>query len=215
MEKSLHIDYLKIENYFTDSELTDIFHELDQLNRPGILDLPEETGSSVEEDGTIRKVNSGLFFNNVYKHPKYSSIMTHVRKMFDGPTSTYANMSLWNMGILQTTASSTLLSYYENSDHYKPHVDASVITVLHWLWKEPRRFEGGDLTLLDTGEKIPLTNNTMLMFPSNCWHEVSPVIMEEQYRNQGLGRYCITTLLYTVAYPSAEFESFMKENANY
>jgi len=61
MSQNLHIDYLKIENYFTDQELTDIWHELDQLNRPGILDLPEETGSSIEEDGTIRKANSGLF----------------------------------------------------------------------------------------------------------------------------------------------------------
>jgi hypothetical protein len=214
MEQELHIDYLKIENYFTDQELTEIWHELDQLNRPGILDLPEDTGASIEGDGIIRKANSGLFFHDVYKHPKYSPVMTHVRKMFNGSTSKYAGMSLWNMGILQTTASSTLLSYYENSDHYKPHTDAAVVTVLHWLWKEPKRFEGGELTLLDTGEKIPLTNNTMLMFPSHCWHEVSPIVMEEQYRNQGLGRYCITTFLYTTANPSAEFEAFMKANAN-
>lgn len=189
------IDYLLKRDYFTQDELDGIWAEIDNLQRVRAFIPPEESGSA-RENGVILKQNSAVFFHQVYTHPRYSPTIHAVRKMFNGVTGEYSAMSLWNRGILQTSASSTMLSYYENSDHYKAHYDSSVVTVLHWLWKEPKSFEGGELTLVDTGEKIPLTNNTMLMFPSCCIHEVSPVIMDAESIGKGLGRYCITTFLY-------------------
>jgi predicted 2-oxoglutarate/Fe(II)-dependent dioxygenase YbiX len=213
MTEKLQIDYLLIQDYFTQEELNGIWAEFEVLQNTDSFEPPEETGSATI-DGIVLKQNSAIFFDKVYKHPKYSPTVRAVRKMFEGPTSEYANKSLWNMGILETSASATLVSYYENADHYKPHKDNAVVTVLHWLWKEPKAFEGGELTLLDTGEKIPLTNNTMLMFPAHCWHEVSPVIMEAENLGKGLGRYCITTFLYTTLNPDAAYYDYINPNAN-
>jgi hypothetical protein len=198
IDPTIEIPYLLVKDYFTEAELDMIWKELDHLNRPGVFDPPGNTGSATYE-GEIIKSNSGVFIDKVYTHPKYSAIFQCNHKIFDGYTAQYWDLSFYNRGILQTNASDHLISYYENSDHYKPHNDQAVATALHWLWKEPKKFEGGELTFSDTGETIPLTNNTMLLFPSYAMHEVSPVIMAPEDMGKGLGRYCISIFMYNTA----------------
>jgi len=76
----------------------------------------------------------------------------------------------------------TLVSYYEDSGHYKSHVDNSIITAIHYLWKEPKTFTGGELYFGNF--EVPIENNCMLIFPSCTLHEVKPL--------KGYGRYAIT-----------------------
>jgi predicted 2-oxoglutarate/Fe(II)-dependent dioxygenase YbiX len=198
MSEDLKIHYLKVENYFNEQELEEIWRELDHLNRPGVF----ESGSGRlgaaydQETGSPLKVSSGLWIHEVYKHPKFSAIHKHMGKLFNGYTSEYASLDYSNYAALLTEASSQLINYYECEDHYKPHRDNAVATALHWLWKEPKKFEGGELTFTHTGETIPLTNNTMIIFPSYAMHEVSTVWMEPLDCNKGLGRYCLSTFLF-------------------
>jgi hypothetical protein len=192
------VHYLKVENYFSDEELELIWRELDHLNRPGVFLLPEETGASIDiETGMVRKQNAGVFISEIYKKPKYSAVYGILGKLFQGYTYRFATEHYSNRGVLQTEASDHLISYYENQDHYKPHRDNAVSTALHWLWKEPKKFEGGELTFTETGETIPLTNNTMIIFPSYVEHEVSPVVMAPEDCGKGFGRYCLSTFLFT------------------
>jgi len=192
------VNYIIERDYFTEHELELIWRELDHLNRPGVFDPPEKTGSSLDlESNTVRKQNSGLWIHEIYHKPKFSAIFSCVGKLFNGYTYKYATHHYTNRGVLQTEASTHLISYYENQDHYKPHRDNAVATALHWLWKEPKKFTGGELTFTETGETIPLTNNTMIIFPSYAEHEVSQVVMNPEDCGKGLGRYCLSTFLFT------------------
>ena len=91
----------------------------------------------------------------------------------------------------------TLISYYENNDYYKAHADTSDITALTWLFKEPKRFTGGDLIFPDTEERIECKNNKIILFPGCIRHQVTEINMEKQHQNQKLGRWCITQFLHS------------------
>jgi Rps23 Pro-64 3,4-dihydroxylase Tpa1-like proline 4-hydroxylase len=87
----------------------------------------------------------------------------------------------------------TLVSYYENSDYYKPHSDVAVYSTLTYLYKDPKNFTGGDISFIIENERldIEIQNNLSIVFPSGYLHEVSPVTI----LNSGLedhGRYCIS-----------------------
>jgi Rps23 Pro-64 3,4-dihydroxylase Tpa1-like proline 4-hydroxylase len=97
----------------------------------------------------------------------------------------------------ETNKDSTFVSYYEDSDHFKPHFDVFQFTALIWLYKEPKQFEGGDLIFNELNEKIEIKNNRMLFFPSYLLHSVEEVKMK--INEFGMGRYCISHFFYTVA----------------
>jgi hypothetical protein len=195
LKQEIKIPYLLKRDYFTEEELGMIWKELDHLNRPGVFDPPLQTGSATF-GGQVLKQNSGVFLDKVYHHPKFSAIFQCNQKIFNGVTGEYSWLDYSNRAILETKASDHLVSYYEDADHYKPHTDHAVATALHWLWKEPKKFEGGEFTFSDTGETIPLTNNTMILFPSHATHEVSQVTMALEDQGRGLGRYCISIFMY-------------------
>ena len=74
--------------------------------------------------------------------------------------------------------------------HFQPHRDSTgaqshrTLTFVYYLFREPRRFQGGDLLLRDDEEGgeprlgysryIP-RNNSMILFPSDRLHQVLPV----------------------------------------
>jgi len=84
-----------------------------------------------------------------------------------------------------------MISYFENSDYYEPHHDCACITVLSWLYREPRRFSGGDL-IIENDLKVDCLNNRTIVFPSILKHEVTKIRMDKRDMNQNLGRFCIT-----------------------
>ena len=156
---------------------------------------PHLTGSGMRETGELKKNNKGIFLSEVFNEPNCSSMWRCSRKIFNGDTIEYSELHLSNRSILSTNSSSILYSYYENSDYYESHRDDSVVTVLYWFFKEPKKFYGGNLTFDDTGEVIEVTNNTMIMFPSWAHHSVSEVSMSDVNLNKKLGRYCVTQFL--------------------
>ena len=87
----------------------------------------------------------------------------------------------------------TLINYYENSDYYLEHHDDGILTILYWIYREPKRFEGGEFYLQD--EKIELKNNRLIIFPSNIKHSVTEVRMDEEHTDKKLGRFCISQFI--------------------
>ncbi len=86
------------------------------------------------------------------------------------------------------------LTAHNNAHYFQRHRDsgdigtsARVVTFVYYFHKEPRRFEGGSLRLfkgkLENGiytcgkaaVDLDPTNNTMVFFPSACYHEVLPI----------------------------------------
>jgi len=94
-------------------------------------------------------------------------------------------------GFEYTTVDSTLISYYEDTQYYKPHADLAKYSVLIWVFKEPKKFTGGDLILTDLDLKIECKNNRMVLFPGMCLHEVTEIKMKKGKNKLGDGRWCI------------------------
>ncbi len=190
------LDYIYKENFFTEEELCSIWKELEFINSPLILEDPGDTGTAVDDDGVPLKQNSGVFLDRLFvDYARVSSIYNCASKIFQGSTLEYSKLSFNSTAILSTRKSSCLVSYYDHGDSYKEHHDLCVVTCLFWFYKEPKKFSGGDLFLPQFNKTFSAKNNSMLMFPSHARHLVTPVLIEEENRGKGLGRYCVTVFL--------------------
>jgi len=195
-DKPYEFPYLVVDDYYNEEELIKIWYELGHC-RDKLLS-PEDSGSAYNIDNRGKreylKTNASLW---IHESIEYSLIRECTKKTFDilndvkDQQKEYSK-STWFFKNLYTHSNCTLVSYYENSEYYKSHYDHAVITVLTWLYVEPKKFKGGDLTFTDYDITIECINNRTIMFPSLIRHEVDPIIMREEDCNKGLGRWCLT-----------------------
>lgn len=193
--------YIVIENTYTPEELELIWEELNFLCYPEKLIPAEEiaSGSAIDVDtGRILKKNMCVWLEHCYKGPKISNIEKVNNKFFDNFDKIFDNHPSWYFKTFQFNFKSTLVSYYENSDYYEPHTDVSRITCLTWLFKEPKKFTGGELTLFYENSEITfeLNNNVTVIFPGSIMHSVSEVVMDESECGKKNGRFCLTQFLF-------------------
>ena len=195
-DKPYEFPYLVVDDYYNEEELIKIWYELGYLRDK--LVSPKKGGSAYITDSKGKreylKTNTCLYIDNVLKG---SWIRECNRKTFDiqndiKDQQKNHSTSTWFFKNLSTNFDSTLVSYYDNSEYYKSHHDNALITVLTWLYINPKRFKGGDLTFTDYDITIECINNRTIMFPSLIRHEVDPVIMKKEDCNKGLGRWCLT-----------------------
>jgi len=188
--------HVVINDYFTEEELKRVWKELNFLTQKDKLQIPEKTGTARNEDGTPKKRNSGLFLDEVYSNRDISDILKFGRKIFDDVESRkiIANscweLKPWLDGIGRFT---TLVSYYEDSDYYKPHKDIGFFTTLVHLFTEPKHYTGGELYFPEFDFTVPTVYNRMFIFPSQLEHQVNLVKMNNSDFS-GYGRYTITQL---------------------
>jgi hypothetical protein len=169
------VTFCVIKNFYSDDDLEIIWKELETL-RPH-FGGPEKTGAAQNPLGHSKKNNKGIFV------PPGNPITILNRKLFKSELVHDLSKLNWFFGYLKhLNQDSTLISYYEDSGHYKAHVDESIITAIHYLWKEPKTFTGGELYFGDF--EVPIENNCLLIFPSCTFHEVKPL--------KGYGRYALT-----------------------
>jgi hypothetical protein len=185
-------EFILIDNTYTEEELWLIFLELDFWALSGNLMGPEHTGTARNHDGSPKKSNKGVFLDSVYTDRGYSNLLKFNRKLFgvtlDKP-STVLN------ALRESNEDSTLVSYYENGGEYKSHKDASQLTAVTYLYRQPKAFDGGDLVLTEYGYAFEPWFNRTYVFPSVVEHEVTPVIMKPEDCGKGLGRYCISAFI--------------------
>ena len=177
------VQFCIINNYFTKDEVEVLHEELVKLD----LKEPDQTGGAQNISGKPLKQNKGTFVEN-----KASVIGKLTRKLFDdvAPHLKYTHW-FWNYFNIALN-DSILVTRYDTGDYYKSHRDASVITAIYYTWKEPKTFSGGDLYF---GEfRVPIRNNSLLLFPGPTFHEVTPV--------EGSGRWAVTQFLNVAPSPS-------------
>ena len=105
----------------------------------------------------------------------------------------------YSRSYLSSNFDSSMVSYYEENDHYTPHHDTMLWTCLIWMVREPRLFDGGDFKLNEPDTEIKLKNNRMVMFPSCLLHSVTPIKFKKQPPKEiGYGRYTITHFYYSM-----------------
>jgi hypothetical protein len=188
--------FLQIENLYNESELKLIWQELDFLNYPEKLKIPEKTGTAFNEENIPLKSNKGLFLDTIYPEREISNILTLNSKSFDSEiVDAFSELSFGYQSIKQTNDDSTLISYYENADYYKPHEDIAMYTAVTWFFKEPKAFVGGDFYFSDYNLKIEVQNNMMILFPSFVKHSVDEIILKDKSLF-GYGRYSMTQFAY-------------------
>jgi Rps23 Pro-64 3,4-dihydroxylase Tpa1-like proline 4-hydroxylase len=189
------IPHIIVENFYSEQELSDVWKELEFLTNERIMVSGDKTAPAIDNNGNILKNNHGVFLDAFYiSNRKASHILTYNRKFWDKEfvegikqcNDIFKTISLTNQD-------STLLSYYENSNNYLLHNDQAIYTMLIHLYKEPKCFTGGELSLHGDGDlTYELKNNRMILFPSFYNHSVSNIIMNDHKKFSGNGRYAIS-----------------------
>ena len=195
-----------IEDLYDSDEEKLIWDEIEFLSYRHKMGNAKETGSAFDDvSGTYLKQNYGIHLDELYPNRDFSNILFATKKIWDPKLLeeiSSTDYSFWNYRRVNTKH--TLLSYYENSNQYKPHRDSSQFTALTWFYKEPKQFEGGDMCFPEYDHNITIKNNMCIIFHSFVQHQVTKVKMEAQKRNKygkftGLGRYSISQFM-TVNY---------------
>jgi Rps23 Pro-64 3,4-dihydroxylase Tpa1-like proline 4-hydroxylase len=187
-------EHIIVEDMYSSNELTKIWRELDFLTSDQRLNV-ENTSSATDFEGNKLKSNYGVFLEEFYRDIRHSDIINIVNSKI---TVDLLDNFSYNQIFKKVNFFSSLLSYYESGDEYKFHFDESIITMTSYFFREPKNFIGGDFFLIDKNYKIEVKNNMTILFPSFNNHAVSHVEMNKTEKMSGLGRYCVSTFLYTV-----------------
>lgn len=186
--------FLLVRDFYTSDELSLIWKELDFLTRPEIMVPGNMTNPNVDATGVYSKKNKVHFLDEVYTNRQTSNILTLNRKVVQPDVITaFADLNFGYNAIKNCNVYYTQVGYYENADYYKSHSDAGNYTALTWLFKEPKKFSGGNLTFTDYGYTIEIENNMMAIFPSFVLHEVDEIKLDDMSTNNG--RYVIAQFL--------------------
>tara|TARA_X000000368_G_scaffold103849_1_gene80312 strand:- start:734 stop:1426 length:693 start_codon:yes stop_codon:yes gene_type:complete len=200
--------YITIDDLFTHNELDLIWEELNFLTYSHKLLQPRFDASQQEK--YLAAYNNRIFLDELYGNSQaaynrhgslngfrdVSNILSIIPKIYADDYKICKGHDSWFFKNLKGSLDYTCLSYYENGNYYMPHSDSSLLTTLIWLYKEPKKFDGGDLFFPDYNTSIKVKNNVAILFPSMIQHGVDIVNMKEQYQNKKMGRYCITNFLH-------------------
>ena len=197
-------NHLVIDNFFKGDDLKNIWLELDFLTREDIMVPPEySNGARDPQTKTLLKKNNVIFLDDIYQKRETSTILSKFEKIYNEDVIDIIDDLPNEFKYFKFVGHDrTFISYYENSDYYKPHVDQAILTCLYWCNKLPQSFEGGDLILVDERTEIKYKNNRLVIFPSHKLHSVNPVTMIQNNTSfSTFGRYCITKFLFVTPKP--------------
>ena len=190
-----------IDNWYSEQELKAVWKELDFYSGTQEMQRAENnlTVTGVDKKGEPQAKCYRIFLDSFYQQNKrhVSSILSFMKK-FKNP-NLHNKFKTIPMGrqFTETNSDTSFISYYENEDNFKPHFDVFQFTALIWLYKEPKKFTGGNLVLHDfDNEEIKVKNNRLVFFPSYYLHSVTPIKIKDE--EEGMGRYCISHFFYTV-----------------
>jgi Rps23 Pro-64 3,4-dihydroxylase Tpa1-like proline 4-hydroxylase len=100
-------------------------------------------------------------------------------------------MPLHHNNFINTNTDASFIGYYDKDQYYKPHHDSVQFTCLIWMYKEPKKFFGGNTRLVPIDATIECIPNRMLFFPSYIQHEVTSLKASKNIPF-GYGRFGIT-----------------------
>lgn len=185
-----------IDEFYDASAYDRMFQELEFLNNDKKFYGPGLTGSALDRfTGTPIKKNIGIILDEVYNDKTISNILKENKKLFlDEITDLLMEHNVFFRYLRGDVINITLVQYYEDADYYDFHTDASTLTAITWFYKEPKKFDGGDL-IFEDNSVIRCLANRIVIFPSVLYHSVAKVSMNLEDRDKKLGRYSITQLI--------------------
>lgn len=183
--------YMLVDDFYTTKEQFSIWEELEYYRRKNLYSdgkLPDSYGVS-----PVANLNR-ISLEELYPDNRQdSNILTLYKKILSEEVlEKYRQTTPAARQFENTNYDCSVVNYYEDSNNYGEHFDSFMHTVFIWFYKSPKRFEGGNLRFPELNKTIECIHNRMVMFPSYYLHEVEKVEIENKYRDQGLGRYCMT-----------------------
>ena len=191
-----------IDDFYSKDSIEKMWQELCFLNNDPrkFQEDPKSTGSAynfnAENERIYFKKACSLFLDEVYQNNRsISNILIENRKLFSieiRQKLTELHPFFKYMECIDFD--NTLFNYYENSDHYLPHIDQAVLTAVTFFYKKPKSFFGGEL-VIEKELSIDCVYNRCVIFSSILSHEVTEVILDNKSINQNNGRFSITQFL--------------------
>ena len=189
--------FIVIDNWYLPNEVENVWKELDYYStqkETGKIERAETTTVAKDDTGNPRSNAYRFYIENYYAKREVSPILNYTDKF---RLREFHNLMSYcppfSRSFFSSNYDTSLISYYEESDHYKPHHDTFHWTALVWMAREPICFKGGDLIFPEFDTEIKFKNNRLVMFPSCYLHAVPAVKFKRQPEKSGMGRYTITT----------------------
>jgi hypothetical protein len=189
------IDAVVIDNFYTEKQLSEIMLELKWLTKPSILLDESHLVTAKTVEGHMMSSKNGVFLENVFAHWEHSALISHcmTQTHSDEFRNSILKFNTMFKSLMHCNARSHLLSYYENSDYYKPHTDSFFFTLLNYFNTEPKQFSGGEIVLKscisDKEATIEPLNNRVVLIASATTHEVKAIKSNTSKSFTGDGRY--------------------------
>ena len=184
--------HMIVENFYNDAELKLIWEELDFYTKDGKLFDAHEFG------GVVNKTNSkAIWLDKVFdkKYRNLSNILKVNRKLFDSAvleafSSVHDCCSIAKFCNYDVTK----VRYYHDGDYYEPHTDKTVQFLgFSYFYREPKKFEGGELIFPKYDYTFDCPNNSLIMMPGWVEHGVSKISIKNSDYFDGYGRYAVTS----------------------
>jgi Rps23 Pro-64 3,4-dihydroxylase Tpa1-like proline 4-hydroxylase len=191
-----------IEDTFSSDQLTLIWKELDFITNRNAMKHWENSKEKLGEELQTEKMNNVFYPFEKYRDPMSISpitVFSQAQLFNDNMFEFYESINPCHGLYRHQNFYTTFISYYQDSDKYDYHRDNSCYTCLTYLYKEPKSFEGGEITLKVSGveETKEIKNNMSIIFPGVYQHRVSPITMSEEFgKYSTYGRYCISQFTY-------------------
>ena len=184
--------HLIYHNFYSNDELKLIWEELDFYTKPDkLLDAKEYLG-------VVDKTNAkALHLDVVYpkKFRKLSNILTVNRKVFEPQVlEPFSKLHDCCVHSTQSNYDHTKVRYYHDGDFYEPHTDNFFdFLAFSYFYREPKRFEGGELFFPKYNYSFSCNNNSTIIMPAWVEHGVTKVSIKDSDYYDGFGRYAITS----------------------
>ena len=189
------IDAVVIDNFYTEEQLKEIMLELKWLTKPSVM-VDETKLKAAATNGEILTSKNGVFLEEVFKNWKHSALISSGMAQLELPEfkDNLLKFNTMFKSLFDCNSRCHLVSYYENSQYYKPHKDASFYTVLSYFFIEPKQFEGGELVVYSCNSTKEATiepkHNRTVVIQSSTMHQAKEIKSKIDQKLSGQGRYC-------------------------
>jgi Rps23 Pro-64 3,4-dihydroxylase Tpa1-like proline 4-hydroxylase len=168
----MNMDYLLIDNFYTNKELKLIEEEILALKQYGVSAQHTKANLNL-------KTGSGLFLDTMFlENREASKILTLNRKLFSDEVFKKAiKLNAFFGHLKHCNFDATLLNYYSDGEEYKPHRDQAVLSAVTLFGIGS--FTGGEFCFPEINETVAFKHNRLVLFPSCMEHQALSITTKD------------------------------------